>query len=85
MAWRLYAHVTFTKTDTGAVLLDNRRGRYWQTNDTAAVVLERIQRNEDIESAVAELCVRYPDAAAQIMADVHHMLTKLAEAKLVSP
>ncbi|SDM14842.1 lasso peptide biosynthesis PqqD family chaperone [Nonomuraea jiangxiensis] len=83
MAWRLPAHVTFTKTDTGAVLLDNRRGRYWQTNDTAAIVLDRILRHESVESAVADLCVRYPDSAEQITADVQDMLTKLAAAKLV--
>ncbi|MEU0566540.1 lasso peptide biosynthesis PqqD family chaperone [Nonomuraea sp. NPDC005983] len=85
MAWHLPAHVTFTKTDTGAVLLDSRRSRYWQTNDTAAIVLDRLMQGADVESAVADLCTRYPDSAEQITADVQNMLGKLAAAKLVIP
>ncbi|MFD0886609.1 lasso peptide biosynthesis PqqD family chaperone [Streptosporangium algeriense] len=83
MAWRLPAHVTFTETDTGAVLLDNRRGRYWQTNDTAAIVLKCLVAEEDLESAVAALRERYPDAAERAADDVRRMVDKLAAAKLV--
>ncbi|MFF5205260.1 lasso peptide biosynthesis PqqD family chaperone [Streptosporangium sp. NPDC000396] len=85
MAWRLPAHVTFTETDTGAVLLDNRRGRYWQTNDTAAIVLKCLLHEGEIGPAVAALRERYPDAAERVTADVQHMIEKLAAAKLVVP
>ncbi|MER7211972.1 lasso peptide biosynthesis PqqD family chaperone [Streptosporangium sp. NPDC000239] len=84
MAWRLPAHVTFTETDTGAVLLDNRRGRYWQTNDTAAIVLKCLMAEGDLESAVAVLRERYPDAADRAADDVQQMIEKLAAAKLVT-
>ncbi|MEU8381517.1 lasso peptide biosynthesis PqqD family chaperone [Streptosporangium sp. NPDC048865] len=83
MAWRLPAHVTFTETDTGAVLLDNRRGRYWQTNDTAAIVLKHLLHGDDLEPAIAALRERHPDAAEHVVADVQHMIEKLAAAKLV--
>jgi coenzyme PQQ synthesis protein D (PqqD) len=32
-------HVSVTETEDGVVLLDQRAGRYWQLNQTAALVL----------------------------------------------
>ena len=39
MNFALAPHVTATPTEHGVVLLDERTGRYWQMNDTAALVL----------------------------------------------
>ncbi|MEN3535207.1 lasso peptide biosynthesis PqqD family chaperone [Microbispora sp. ZYX-F-249] len=83
MTWHLPSHITFTQTSTGAVLLDTRRGRYWQMNDTAALVIRHLTEEEGVESALADLRERYPEAAGDLAADVHRMLEKLEAAELV--
>jgi hypothetical protein len=38
----LRADVTYCDTEDGLVLLDGRRGRYWQLNTTGATVLRAL-------------------------------------------
>jgi hypothetical protein len=42
MKLRLARDVSLTVVDSGAVLLDGRRGRYWQLNATGSAVLSRL-------------------------------------------
>ncbi|MFD0392114.1 PqqD family peptide modification chaperone [Streptomyces nogalater] len=39
--------MTTVATDDGLVLLDERGGRYWQLNTTAAAILEHLARGSD--------------------------------------
>lgn len=77
--------VIMTEDETGAVLLNQRTGRYWITNDTAAVVLRRLCSGGTVEEAVGELCDRYAHAdPAQVAQDTHSLLDQLRSAGLVT-
>lgn len=52
-------NVLMTENADGAVLLDQRAGRYWVINDTGAVVLRRLLDGGTIEEAVEDLCASY--------------------------
>lgn len=84
MTWHLPVHITFTETPTGAVLLDRRRGKYWQLNGSAAVVVKHLLHDGDISSAVAVLADRYP-AAIDVTTDVRRVVEELAAAELMVP
>ncbi|MEE6263533.1 lasso peptide biosynthesis PqqD family chaperone [Plantactinospora sonchi] len=84
MSFSLAAYVTATETEHGVVLLDERTGRYWQMNDTAAVVLRCLLDGGSVESAVSTLRGRFPDAADQIIQDVTDLVDALRAAKVMS-
>lgn len=87
MTFSLAAHVTLTETEHGAVLLDERTGRYWQTNGTAATVLRCLHEGGTIETAIAELVDRHPDlpnVRNQVAEDVDRLLDSLRAAELGS-
>lgn len=78
-------YITLTDTEDGMVLLDERRGRYLQVNETGAEVLRVLRAGGTPESAVSALCDRHPDHAAHIPADVEDLLTALRTAQVVEP
>lgn len=78
-------HVTFTDTEDGMVLLDERRGRYLQVNETGAEVLRLLRAGGSVESAVSALCDRYPDQTARIPDDVAQLLTALRVVRVIEP
>lgn len=84
MSFSLAAYVTATETEHGVVLLDERTGRYWQMNDTAAVVLRCLIDGGSVESAVTTLQGRYPDAADQIPRDVTDLVDALRAARVTA-
>jgi hypothetical protein len=85
MSLSLAAHVTLTDTEEGMVLLDERSGRYWQLNSTGADVLRRLRNGGTVDSAVAMLRDRYPDAAKQIADDVGKLVDALRAARVMTP
>ena len=84
MTPRLAAHVTATETEHGMVLLDQRAGRYWQMNDTAALVLRCLIDGGTVEQAVAALRERFPAAAEHAPADVSDLIASLRKAKVMA-
>jgi len=84
MTLRLAAHVAVTETEHGMVLLDQRAGRYWQMNDTAALVLRRLLDGGTVDEAVAALRERFPDAADHAPADVADLIASLRQAKVTA-
>ncbi|WP_320783358.1 lasso peptide biosynthesis PqqD family chaperone [Streptomyces sp. CRN 30] len=76
----LRGHITVTETPDGAVLLNQRTGRYWQLNATAALVLRALADGGTPERAAAALAARHPAAAGRARADVEALLTTLREA-----
>ncbi|MEW2355925.1 lasso peptide biosynthesis PqqD family chaperone [Spirillospora sp. NPDC029432] len=84
MTFALAPHVTATETAHGMVLLDARRGTYWQLNATGAAVLLALTSGTDPASAAAGLTAAHPEAAATAAADVTAFLTTLREAGLVT-
>jgi hypothetical protein len=76
--------VIITEDETGAVLLDQRTGRYWLTNDTGAVVLRHLGGSGTVEEAVDELCAGYAHAdPVRVEWDTRSLLDQLQRAGLV--
>lgn len=82
--YSLAKHVTMTEAEHGAVLLNERTGRYWLLNDTGAMALGRLLETGSIEEAVGLLCASYrsPDRQ-QVERDVHALVEQLQAAGLV--
>jgi hypothetical protein len=77
--------VTVTETEDGMVLLDERRGRYWQLNGTAATVVRLLREGSGVDEVIALLSERHPAAAARVAGDVHALIRSLREAKVLKP
>ena len=76
MTVKLARDVTLTDVDSGAVLLDGRRGRYWQLNHSGSAVLRRLLDGEAPGSVAASLAI-----SAEVDPDqVAHDLTTLVDA-----
>jgi hypothetical protein len=80
----LAAHVSVVETGDGMVLLDQRRGRYWQLNGTGARVVRTLRDGGDPEQAVHELVRAHPAAAHRIAADVAALVRALTAAKVIT-
>ncbi|MCZ0204230.1 lasso peptide biosynthesis PqqD family chaperone [Streptomyces achromogenes] len=80
---RLHSHVTTVATDDGLILLDERGGRYWQLNTTAAAILEHLTRGSDPRTTAEHLVSRYGIGHAQAESDVHTFLEHLRSAGLL--
>ncbi|UQA95159.1 lasso peptide biosynthesis PqqD family chaperone [Streptomyces halobius] len=76
--------ITSTRTPGGMILLNTRTGRYWQLNETGALILEHLLAGGSCTSAVAELRIRHPEAADRVEADTKALLSSLKSAKLVT-
>ncbi|MFE2186042.1 lasso peptide biosynthesis PqqD family chaperone [Streptomyces sp. NPDC059455] len=83
MTFSLAPHMTMTETDTGMVLLDERSGRYWQMNDTGALVLRCLLDGGSAESVTSELRRRFPTATDDFAADVEALIGVVRTAGVV--
>ncbi|MFF7881791.1 lasso peptide biosynthesis PqqD family chaperone [Streptomyces sp. NPDC007896] len=83
MKLTLARDVTLTVVDTGAVLLDGRRGRYWQLNHSGAGVLRQLLDGNAPDAAAAGLCAAAPVSDDQARQDVQALIDALSAAKLV--
>lgn len=75
--------ITVTPMEAGAVVLDGRRGRYWQLNGTGAVVIRVLLEGKAPADAARRLSENGAVTAEQAMADVLSLIDALTEAKLV--
>ncbi|MFD7377437.1 lasso peptide biosynthesis PqqD family chaperone [Streptomyces mirabilis] len=83
MKLTLARDVTLTVVDSGAVLLDGRRGRYWQLNHSGAGVLRQLLDGTATDAAAAGLCAAAPVSDDQARQDVQALIDALSAAKLV--
>ncbi|MER5901185.1 lasso peptide biosynthesis PqqD family chaperone [Streptomyces mirabilis] len=83
MKLTLARDVTLTDIDSGAVLLDGRRGRYWQLNHSGAGVLRQLLDGTAPDAAAADLCAAAPVSDDQARQDVQALIDALSAAKLV--
>jgi hypothetical protein len=84
MTVTLRADVSMTDTDTGLVLLDERTGKYWQTNTTGAFVLHQLLGGTPGPEVVGLLRTRYSVDAEQAGADVDALVGRLRTAGLIT-
>ncbi|MFJ1604773.1 lasso peptide biosynthesis PqqD family chaperone [Streptomyces sp. NPDC088253] len=83
MKLTLARDVTLTVVDSGAVLLDGRRGRYWQLNHSGAGVLRQLLDGTAPDAAAAGLCAEAPVSDDQARQDVQALIDALSAAHLV--
>lgn len=83
MTLRLAEDIRLTETEQGAVLLDTRRGKYFQLNPTAVYTLRGLLDGAELPEVVARLAGHYQTDPERITADVTRVLTDLRAAKLV--
>jgi hypothetical protein len=83
MTVKLARDVTLTDIDTGAVLLDGRRGRYWQLNSSGSAVLRRLLDGEAPGVIAASLCDGAQVSPVQAEHDVSALVKALANSRLV--
>ncbi|WP_433269053.1 lasso peptide biosynthesis PqqD family chaperone [Actinosynnema sp. CS-041913] len=82
MTLRLAEHVSMTTTEDGAVLLDERTGRYWQLNATGSVVLHTLLEGGDQEAAVRLLLAGADADSATVGVDVAEVVEHLCSTGL---
>lgn len=75
--------VTITPTESGAVILDGRRGRYWQVNGSGATVLHDLLDGEPPARIAARIGATAPVDDDTALADVRALIDALRAADLV--
>ncbi|MBO4256232.1 lasso peptide biosynthesis PqqD family chaperone [Streptomyces griseorubiginosus] len=83
MSITLAEGVSVAETDSGAVLLDERSGRYWQLNAAGARVLNRLLSGDTPARAGIVAANGASVPAERTEADAHALLEKLRQAGLV--
>jgi len=77
MTYELAKAVLVTDTDYGAVLLDERRGRYFSLNATGLFVLRSLL-DCDADLAAERVAERYAVPVETARADVHQLVGRLS-------
>ncbi|MFI9421482.1 lasso peptide biosynthesis PqqD family chaperone [Streptomyces werraensis] len=83
MKLSLARDVTLTPVDSGAVLLDGRRGRYYQLNASGSAILHRLLDGDTPAAAAASLLESAPVSEERVHQDVLALVRSLSEADLV--
>ncbi|MEV4053392.1 lasso peptide biosynthesis PqqD family chaperone [Amycolatopsis sp. NPDC049688] len=84
MTYQLAKTVLVTDTDYGAVLLDERRGRYFGLNTTGLFVL-RALLDGDADRAAERVAERFAVPEATARDDVDQLVGRLTERGLLVP
>jgi hypothetical protein len=80
---RLSLDVTTTETDYGTVLLDQRRGQYWQLNPTGTLIVRTLLAGGSQEDAVRVLVEEFDVDRDQAARDVLALVEELRDSGLV--
>jgi coenzyme PQQ synthesis protein D (PqqD) len=83
LSLHLSPDVVSCDTDDGLVLLDSRRGRYFQLNATGAAILRGLLSGAGAERIAAELSRKQPVSADQAAEDIDLLVAQLTRARLV--
>ncbi|MFD5480866.1 lasso peptide biosynthesis PqqD family chaperone [Streptomyces hawaiiensis] len=83
MKLSLARDATLTPIDSGAVLLDGRRGRYWQLNESGSTILRKLLDGETPDTTAASLSASAPVSEVQAQQDVMALVDALSAANLV--
>jgi hypothetical protein len=83
MALRTPDGVTVTHADDGMVILDERNGRYWQLNTSAATVLGRLLAGQTAAEIGEHVARTSPVSPEQAGKDIDEFVGRLRSAGLV--
>ncbi|MBK1783761.1 lasso peptide biosynthesis PqqD family chaperone [Prauserella cavernicola] len=70
-------HVTFTRTEYGGVVLDRKKGRYWQLNPTAVLVTDTLGEGGSVADAVRRVSREFAVNEQRVQHDVTELLDRL--------
>lgn len=84
MGLQIRADVSSAQTEYGAVLLDQRSGRYWQLNPSGAVIVRTLLAGGTTAEAVTALTREFEVEDTQATRDVSALVTELRSAGLVT-
>ncbi|MEU2235252.1 lasso peptide biosynthesis PqqD family chaperone [Streptomyces vietnamensis] len=84
MSLSLADGVSIAETDDGAVLLDERTGRYWRLNGSGARLLQALLAGRDVGQAALDAAAGASVAADRAARDAAGLVDKLRGAGLVT-
>ena len=76
-------HVTMTRTEYGAVLLDQKQGKYWQLNPTATMVADALLAGRSVPDALAEVMRAFDVDQQRAAADVTALVDGMRAAGVI--
>lgn len=82
MSTQLRKHVIRTETEYGAVLLDERTGRYWTLNPTADLAVGVLAGGGTLAQAASAVTAAFDVDAATARSDVEQLVATLRSAGL---
>jgi hypothetical protein len=83
MALSFPPDVTTVDTGDGLVLLDEKKGRYWQLNGAGAAAVRMLLDGDPPPVVAARLAGDFPGASQRALADVESLISALTRARLV--
>ncbi|SDP57031.1 lasso peptide biosynthesis PqqD family chaperone [Lentzea jiangxiensis] len=84
MTLRPRTQVSMTRAEDGMVVLDERTGRYWQLNSTAAYVLERLTAGDTADQIAERIAASAGVDVADVRSDVDVFVGHLRSADLIA-
>lgn len=75
--------ISIASTEYGAVLLDKKKGDYWQVNDTGALIVDGIKNNMASDEIANVLVEAFNVDFQQAHEDVMYLVRELAEFGMV--
>lgn len=82
-AIRLRPHVRFEVLSAGGVLLDERRGLYWQVNPTAATGLTQLLSGCSLEQAAVSIAASFEVNPEVVRDDLAALVSSLQSQRLL--
>ena len=83
MTIQFHEHVTMTRTEYGAILLDQKQGKYWQLNPTATMVADALLAGRGVGEAMAEVMRKFDVDQQRAAADVTALVDGMRAAGVI--
>ncbi|MBG0567761.1 lasso peptide biosynthesis PqqD family chaperone [Actinoplanes aureus] len=80
MTVQLRDDVVLNETEYGAILLDQRRGTYWQLNPTGTMIVKALLAEGDVETTARRLVERYDIELDSAREDVRALVAEMRTA-----
>jgi hypothetical protein len=80
MTVQLRDDVVLNETEYGAILLDQRRGTYWQLNQTGTMIVKALLADGDVETAARCLVEGYEVELESAREDVRTLVAEMRAA-----
>ncbi len=75
--------VVLTRNDSGAILLDTRKGTYWHLNETALALIDALDDPDPVAEAVQTIVAKTGADPSVIRADIALFIKQLRRTRLI--